>query len=815
MNSPRRSIEERLYSLLPALHRIRDDAQGEPLRALLAILEHELLAVRDDTQGLYDDWFIETCSEWVVPYIGDLLGVELMRSSEAEGFSRRGYIANTLSYRRRKGTAAVIEQLARDVTGWPARAVEYFERLCTSQHSQHIRLHAPATISLRDSNALELVGGPFGDDCRTGEVRLITSRRGRFNIPNIGVHLWRLRPYPLKRVEARAFAGDGAPGRYHFSPLGVRAPLFNVPRSEVELVHLAEERDVPARLRRRALYAELKPVVERGETPPADGWFGEQPVLRVFRIAGGVEKEIVPPQLRICNLDVGDDPATTWPRPKDAGHVHVDPESGRLVFPESSVEATPETVLVDYAYGFSGDLGGGPYDRRASVGDRFDVPESGAGGVHHGVSRDHKALGDEVIHASLAAAIERWNVDALEAWADGRALTRVISVMDSRTYEGALTLANRGCVVMPPGSQLRIVAARWPTEIDDPVAGSEKRTAGRLDPTDVRPHVLGDLEVLGLADPTGADWAGRLELDGLLIEGAITVLPGALGALAIRHCTLVPGLGGLRIDSTESLTSSTSALTTNSGLELELTRSIVDGISLTGSIGSLRVTNCIVDTGGMRRAVSGHELVKFVESELGEALSPQLNTATNAALADADIELVTITWTETNGYSLAGDGANADIRLSTLLGRLELRALEGSESLFVGEIEARVVQEGCLRYSYSTPTSRTPQRFRCQPDLAVAAAKTAAKDGGKKPEDVDLKQVNERVRPFFTSTTYGHAAYCQLARSAAAELTTGAEDGSEMGAFSMLKQAHRESNLHAALEQYLRFGLDAGVFYAT
>ncbi|MFI1258880.1 hypothetical protein ACH4U6_34565 [Streptomyces netropsis] len=41
-----------------------------------------------------------------------------VRSPRAEG-------AHTIAYRRRKGTAAALEQLTRDVTGWPARAVAF------------------------------------------------------------------------------------------------------------------------------------------------------------------------------------------------------------------------------------------------------------------------------------------------------------------------------------------------------------------------------------------------------------------------------------------------------------------------------------------------------------------------------------------------------------------------------------------------------------------------------------------------------------------------------------------------------------------
>ena len=36
-----------------------------------------------------------------------------------------------------------------------------------------------------------------------------------------------------------------------------------------------------------------------------------------------------------------------------------------------------------------------------------------------------------------------------------------------------------------------------------------------------------------------------------------------------------------------------------------------------------------------------------------------------------------------------------------------------------------------------------------------------------------------------------------------------------MGAFSTLKQPQREANLRTALDEYLRFGLEAGAVYVT
>jgi hypothetical protein len=830
MTDTRRSIEERLYALLPAVHRIRDNAAGEPLRALLAILEQELQAQRDDTWQLYDDWFIETCQEWVVPYLGELLGAELVRSIQAEGITARGYVANTLRYRRRKGTATVLEDLSRDVTGWPTRAVEYFERLGWSQNLQHIRLHAPATASLRRATALELVGGPFGAECHTGEVRLITSGRGRYNIPNVGLHLWRLRTYPMEKVDPRALideAGGIPAGRYHFNPLGIKGPLWNQPRSETTVDHLAEERDVPARLRRRALYDELNALAV-GASPPKDGWFGLAPVLRVWTtdITSGGLVERKHPQLHICHLDPSPDaPPTEWHRPA-VGEVGVDPETGRLSF-----DATDNigTVLVDYSYAFGGDLGGGPYDRRSSTGEELGPPAQPLDS-HHGVSKSITPVGGEVIHPSLSAAIDEWNALALHAWTTGRGLNHLITIQDNRSYVEPLTRSTGRCILIPPGSRLRIFAAQWKEAPDGTSSGASRRMKGSIIAAELRPHLVGNVEVLGLVDPAGAVGGGSLELNGLLLEGSLTVLPGQLGGLAVHHCTLVPGHGGLVVESTEPLPDSPAplfpgktlrSLATNSGVNVALGRTIADGVAIVGSAGRLVLADCILDQAASRRLPGLPTVERLSDTLLGSHLLSLI--ASRPALYAAAIDLrlqatpsVSIPWTLSGAaLSLVAPEADANIDTSTLFGATDLRSLEGSESIFVGRLNARVVQEGCLRYCYAPPDSQSPRRFRCQPDLALESAKAAALDAGSVLSPEEEAAVLGVMRPVFTSGTYGHPAFGQLARSIDPAIYTGAEDGAEMGAFHMLGQAHREANLLGGLRQYLRFGVDAGLFFAT
>jgi len=210
--------QERLYQLLPAVHRIRDAEQGEVLHALLGVIEEELQRLEADIGGLYDNWFIETCDEWVVPYIGDLLSVRGLFSVQGPPFSQRTLVANTLAFRRRKGTAAVLEQLARAVTGWPAVAVEFFELLAATQYLNHVRSGKGGTVDLRAMEQLELLNGPFEQSAHLAETRHIDNGRGKYNIPQVGLFLWRLEAYFIEQVTPRLVTEY--PGCYYFSPLG-------------------------------------------------------------------------------------------------------------------------------------------------------------------------------------------------------------------------------------------------------------------------------------------------------------------------------------------------------------------------------------------------------------------------------------------------------------------------------------------------------------------------------------------------------------------------------------------------------------------
>jgi hypothetical protein len=118
---------DRLLALLPAVYRNRDAAEGDALRALLQVIAEQASLIEEDLDRTYDNWFIETCDEWVVPYIGELIGYEPVgglgaAAQRAGALISRREVANTIRYHARKGTLALLERLAGNRGGVPRAA---------------------------------------------------------------------------------------------------------------------------------------------------------------------------------------------------------------------------------------------------------------------------------------------------------------------------------------------------------------------------------------------------------------------------------------------------------------------------------------------------------------------------------------------------------------------------------------------------------------------------------------------------------------------------------------------------------------------
>jgi hypothetical protein len=332
--------------------RLRERALAGPLASLLAVIAEQVGVIEEDLDQLYDDQFIDTCGEWVVPYIGDLIGYRNLHNVSSTVGRARAEVAHTIGFRRRKGTLAVLEELAHDVTGWPASAAEFFQRLITTQHMNHVRLRIAAAPDLRRWEPLERLDTAFDTTPRTVDVRRIEPRRGRHNIPNIGLFVWRLGAYPLSgspaaRVDRR---------RHRFHPLGIDQPLFLRPQTEEGPTHLATPMNVPTPLSRRVLDTYWSAL------------YGDAADIRSLRVHldhddGAGLQLVTAADVRVCHL--GDDGAS-WAHLPPAGQVAIDPVLGRLALPPDATDAW--RVAVDFHYGFPDklDLGGGEYERADS-----------------------------------------------------------------------------------------------------------------------------------------------------------------------------------------------------------------------------------------------------------------------------------------------------------------------------------------------------------------------------------------------------------------------------------------------------------------
>ena len=754
-NAPR----DKLYDLLPAYLRTRDSEQGEPLRALLGIIERQADEVDADIRQLSNNAFVETCEPWAIPYIGDLVGTtplfdesrvrdgdtaaELFDDLEGPNLRPlialrgRADVAKTIYYRRRKGTLPMLEELARDVTGWAAHAVEFFELLGWTQWVRnHLRLHALHAADLRSVERMDRLNRAFDEISHTVDVRPISQHEGWHNIRNIGFFLWRLQAYPLRRVEARRLGGAGD-FRFHFSPLGVSAPLFSRQRREGDEAGLATELHVPQPIRPARFHTDLRayaalPLPRPGFTD----FYGLFAAFPGFNVAPAPSFMVFVDGAPVPAEDVRCRNLSTWAQTAGS-EIGIDVERGRLVLGPGLVPAA--SVEVDFHYGFPADLGGGPYRRRAWL-----VKAAAATRVYEVV-----AAGGPGTFATLNAALAQWVTD-------GRP-DAIVRVRDNRTYAETINL-NVGPAA---GRFLAIEAADG-----------------------ARPHLRlnGALAI----DGDRSDYS--VTLGGLLIEGRIEIR-GSLRRLRLIHSTLVPGVSIAEPDpagpppppavpqpSIRAAAALPPGALANAELRIELAFSICGPIRAPAHAESLTVLDSIVDGAGID-AVAGPE-------------------------------------------AAAAPGPPLRVERSTLRGRVRVRQIDlATETIFEDLASADRIQVGCVRFSYVRPGSRTPRRYRCQPDLAERRA-IEAEEARVGPltgpqRDAIRMRVRQRVRPEYAAEPYGLPAYLQLSLKAPVEIAAGAEDGSEMGAYCHLKQPQREANLRTRLEEYLPFGLDFGLIYVT
>jgi hypothetical protein len=475
----------KLWSMLPAIYRTLDSPDNGvtpgPLQEFCNRLGAQAAVLRRSIDRLWANQSIETCDDWVIPYIGQLLATRVLSYMPAR--AQRLDVAKTIYYRRREGTLGLIEELASDIAGHDARAVEFFRRLGRTRHSfdppigltpdlsfyttpaklykatpprgvieglvgPYSRTPAGGFADLRNAFAASNTGTAFDEYAYTADFRAGRQSIGWYNNSHLGVFIWWLYAFPV--TNGTPVEHHLCPGQYTFDPTGREIPLF-----------------APS---------------HRATEDFADNWVAPNE----WELAAPVREELwrlLPPALYpdAFSIAVGEGSA---PPILDRDQFGIEPEIGRFRFKYALPAAAVEVV---YHFGFSSGIGAGAGPSNAGFPPSPTTPAATVG----------LSFG-----AGLNAALQSIAGDT------------TISFQDSYTYPGPA--ADPGGNATPPVN-LALVAT------------SGARPVLRLQPQ-------GAWTITGTANQ-----AGDLVLQGLWLQGADLILAGGWNSATLQLCTLDPG----------------------------------------------------------------------------------------------------------------------------------------------------------------------------------------------------------------------------------------------------------------------------------
>ncbi|WP_010584676.1 hypothetical protein [Schlesneria paludicola] len=790
---------DRLYRLLPADLRRRDQEGDAVLQALLQILGAQYNLLEADIQQLYDDFCVETCRPELLPYLGDLLGFHLPRTSagvevggsaDSARASRqasltRRLIGSLIPTRRRKGTIAELRRIVRDFGGASSFVVETLFRI---ERTPAVRrpVHFPLASSefgpaLRERRGLS---SPFAWLPLTAEVRRVRTEPettpGRAHPDGIEVHLGRLRSYPI--VKSPAYCVESDDSTYlqlgTFDPLGGTIPLLTRelnapgPGEAISPAHFVYPID------RRVMTSRLLNYYGPGKS--LEVWFDNKPWpsqrILVVDLPGKNGKWSIPAATIATGMLLIDPqrgrlalrlkapgkthPATTLGRSSALTLTNAaqQPSEADAVAEQKSARIQDSRFQVSYFAGLIGKIGGGYPRRLRDIADGEQYIRVQIDG--ESTLQNPKESDGPRIAVSLNEALDWFEKQPEKSRV-------VIELIDSRTY-----LWEREKVTVPEGARLTIRAA-----------------------SEVRPLIWCRDRKPYFADRIKFEAGGqgaRLVLEGLKIAGRAVHLEHDLRT-SIRDTTLVPGW--IPNSSSDDVGRFNPASLTLHGCQAGVTidRSImgriqVDPQQLTEPV-PLVIRDSIIDA--------------------GPALEPGAGPVLEAEMALSGPNK------QDGGSTLPYAYAVMLMRNTTVLGKIRVHQIALAEnSLFTGVLQAARRQTGCVRFCYLPLESATPPRYRCQPDLSRAylrrqfRSSSASETTNAASLASQLDAVSKRLVPCFASRRYGDPTYAALHSSIAPEIRLGAEDGGEMGAFHDLDLPIRDLELIDRLTENVPAGLD-------
>jgi hypothetical protein len=760
------TTQPRLFERLPAIYRERDAeaSRAGQFEAFIGLMDEVLEAIDGHIEAFYHDHFIDTCADWVAPYIGDLLGLTHLHG---DPWTLRASTARAVSLGRRKGTLGAMESLAFSLTGWAAHAVEMRERMIWNQHLNHQRpdrggrppqslprhLAAPVrhgTVALRDPGVLSFLGGAFDGFARTADLTPTEGIHPRPNLPNMVLFLWRLRDFmvPVARpqhvatVAQAGAAGDDAPfaARYVIHPLGRHMRLFNTFRYDPGAA--PPEFSVPDRTPGPMPPARLQdgpPTGNASEYVAVDVYGGGRPddpgagapgltvhlPAAVFAGTGWTT--------RGANLCAWEDGLRT---PLQMREIVIDPVHGRLLFgiADNATEGASlrNRLRVSHTYGAPGPSGAHPVSR--------DPPDT-----------VWPSLGPPEI-VTVTAHPGGTGLRAALSGLTNPGPPRIIDITDSMTHR--LNLALIDDIVDDNGPTLALARPFWIRAATGQRPVIELRQPLRLRATDPGDGALNralDIRFDGVLltrrnAPVAGPIVARAAVNSLAFAG-VTLDPGG-------HLVLDGSPGGTRAGMQPAFALAADlGFTDPAALQAfdELPEIVLDhcisGPILAGQDYRLSLTASIVD-GGSGPGDDSPGFAVAAETSPDTAWGPRL--------------------------TFAG---------VTVLGRARVRAADGEGALFVHRLEVRDHQSGCIHLSrLSGDGDRLPPHFACVFGPGAALS--------------------------FASTTSGAPGYCQLDRVRTDRRVL--EDGpkaDEMGAYGYQLNTHKLKNLGIRLREFTPVGI--------
>jgi hypothetical protein len=802
---------DKLWDLLPAVYRAEDNDQfgaNGPLREIVNRIGNQAAILRRSIDRMWEDQSIETCDDWLIPYIGALLGVNLVSGLEARG--QRLDVAKTIYYRRRKGTLAILEEIAANITGWDARVVEFFRHLGRTRHG----LDPPIGLASAgpDAAALQLAEGLVGPLTATGiggwadlrnvygatkahsafdeffhtaDFRQGRGRFGWYGIPRVGVFLWRL--LSLHAGPVAPVPMQGCPGWFTFDPTGRSMPLFGQARPSNAFGDAwvsPTEAQLPMPISQALLDNDLN------ATPsllyPA--------ALSVAQLLAS------PPEVNVLA----------------ASSVTVRPECGRFRLARESPPLSGE-IVASYCYGFPSEIGAGPYDRRIDTlaigtpapaishlgGSTLPVALPSSGTVTFADSLTYAGIGDVTVDEALT----------LRAGNLQRPLIRLSQVPVTLTgmpgsslsldgiflsggdvvLQGSFDAVTLSCCTLDPGSE----AAETGAFASPPAAPFAIAADGRpLLPMRlwIEAHITtltADRCVLGPIRTRGAGLIETLSISNSIVQS----IPTSSGpAIALEDVKDPVRFEQLLQQGTDPVTAWLRLLSPGLGELLGAASSPPfssspppesDLAALLGLLNQLIAGPSIYDAAAFAQV----RLSAGTSTLLAEAQSMLPAAALNRALLDDAYRL------ELGDAALALTDGTVTLSRCTILGQLAVHRLQASECILQQLAQVDDIQDGCVRFSAWADGSVLPRQF----------------------ESVRIPQ----GAAVFTSTDFGQPGYGQLlpladnailppATPTGQPLNTiseGAVDGSEMGAYARDKNPIKARALLIKFQEYMPAGL--------